>query len=837
MNNNLKVAYILHRFPSLTETFILREMCRIREERVEINIFSLLPPKHTTVHEQATEWLPVTHYGPYLSLKVLKAQLHFLRRSPRRYLRALAKTIWQTYREPVVLLGVLALFPKIIFFARQMEELEIDHIHAHFVWLGGIAAGVVADVLDITFTIHPHAFGLFERNQQNVRIELENASKIVTISNYHRTYIAKLCAGIDSEDIELVHLGVDTDHFRPASKLSNRRSIRILSIGRFIEKKGHGFLIDACKLLAERGLAFQCQIVGGGPLESALQTRIGQHKLQDQVTLLEALEQDQILELYQTTDIFALPCILARSGDRDGMPYVLIEAMACGLPVVTTPLMGILELVHDRETGLLVKERDVSGLANALEQLMIDEDLRLRLGTQARQLTMKEFQIKHTVAKLAAIFRQVSRSAEERFAMKSLPKDKKVIASCEECMKPSAGNRVLMLLENAPYPSDSRVRPEATTLVAAGYQVSVICPGLIGQPWRETVDGVQVYRYLMLVQGNGLLGYLFEYGYALAATFIISWLIFFRPGFDIIHAHNPPDLYVLIAMVYKLFGKRFIFDQHDLAPELYAAHFEGSRRWVYHLLVWFETLSCRLADHVIVANQSHKRLNVERGSISEKRITIVRNGPDLNILRSEQPEPGLCQAEKTILCYVGVISTHDGVDCLLRALQRLVIDLNRSDFFCVLVGAGSAWLKMKSLSEQLRLTDQILFTGWVGPSEVARYISAADICVAPEPSNSYNDRTTVIKIAEYMALGKPIVAFDLPEHRVTAQAAAVYARPNDEFDFASQIAWLMNNPQRRKEMGRIGRQRVETELAWKYQAENLVAVYESLGLRPEGSSA
>ena len=396
-------------------------------------------------------------------------------------------------------------------------------------------------------------------------------------------------------------------------------------------------------------------------------------------------------------------------------------------------------------------------------------------------------------------------------------------------MKRSVGNRVLMLLENCAYPRDDRVRQEARSLATAGYRVSVICPLDPGQPWRETLDGVCVYRFPAPPPPNGFLGYFWEYGYSMAVTFVISLLVFFREGFDVVHAHHPPDTFVFIAAFYKLFGKRFVYDHHDLAPEMYYARFGGrGNRLVYHALVLLEKLSCRLADHVIATNQSYKMVEMQRGHVPEERITIVRNGPDLGRLRPMESDLVLQRMGKTIIGYVGVMGFQDGVDFLLRALQHLVYDLGRTDFFCALVGAGDALPGLRSLTEELSLADYVLFTGWVEHTEVARYLSAMDIGVAPEPSNSYNDRSTVVKIMDYMALGKPIVAFDLPEHRVTAQDAAVYARPNDELAFARQIAALMDDPQRRQRMGKTGRERIETELGWSYQEKHLLEAYEAL---------
>ena len=386
-----------------------------------------------------------------------------------------------------------------------------------------------------------------------------------------------------------------------------------------------------------------------------------------------------------------------------------------------------------------------------------------------------------------------------------------------------------MLLENNPYPQDIRVRQEANALVAAGHQVMVIAPMRSGQPWRQVCQDVHAYRFPAPPDANGFLSYLFEYGYSMVAIFLISVFIFLRHGFDVIHTHNPPDTLVLIAAFYKLFGKRFVYDHHDLAPEMYYARFGGSGNpLVYRVLVWFEKLSCRLADHIITTNQSYRTIEMQRGQAPGERITIVRNGPDLSHLRLVAPDPDMRRLCETTLCYVGDMGFHDGLDCLLRSLQHLAFDLKRGDFFCVLVGDGDAWSDMKSLSEQLGLSEFVSFTGRVAHDEVPRYLSAADICVAPEPSNTYNDRSTVIKMMEYMALGKPIVAFDLPEHRFTAQEAALYATPNDELDFARQIAALMDDPQRCQQMGQLGRARVEMELAWSYQAERLIEAYETL---------
>ncbi|NJP05224.1 MAG: glycosyltransferase family 4 protein [Chloroflexaceae bacterium] len=396
-------------------------------------------------------------------------------------------------------------------------------------------------------------------------------------------------------------------------------------------------------------------------------------------------------------------------------------------------------------------------------------------------------------------------------------------------MQAPVGKRVLMLLENNPYPQDGRVRREANVLVGAGYRVTVIAPAGPKQPWRDIINGVRVYRYPRPPEGEGLIGYLWEYGYSLVAACLLSLFLFFYDDFDIIHAHNPPDTFVLLAAGYKPLGKRFVFDHHDLSPEMYYARFRGEgNKMVYQALLLLEQLTFRLSDHVIATNQSYKAIATQRGGVPESRVTIVRNGPDLNRVRTADPDPALRQKAPIIIGYVGEMGYHDGVDYLLRAIKHLIDDVGRTDFYCVLVGQGDAWPELQELKTELGLDDYVWFPGFVSDAELMSYLSTADICVDPDPSNPFTDRSTMIKMAEFMALGKPIVAFDLTEHRFTAQDAAIYARANDELDFARNIALLMDDPERRAQMARIGKERIQTQLAWQHQEHCLIEAYDKI---------
>jgi glycosyltransferase involved in cell wall biosynthesis len=387
--------------------------------------------------------------------------------------------------------------------------------------------------------------------------------------------------------------------------------------------------------------------------------------------------------------------------------------------------------------------------------------------------------------------------------------------------------RVLMLIENSVYPGDPRVRRQSRALRDAGYRVSVIAPMRRGEAAREVVEGIEVFRFPAPPPGNGFLGYLVEYGYSMAATLVLSARALIRPGFDVIHAANPPDTFFLVAAPFKLLGKKFVYDHHDLAPEMYYARFGGKgSRTVYRVLTLMERLSCKLADHVIATNESYKEIEMTRGGVPESSITIVRNGPELDRYRQGRPDPALREEGKTVITFAGIMGYQDGVDYLVRALRHLKHDLGRSDFICYMVGGrGEARDELKAMVREYGLEEHVRFTGWVSDDDWVRYLCSADVCVAPDPSNPFTDRSTMIKVTEYMAAGKPVVAFDLPEHRRSAGDAALYVRPNDEMEYARAIVQLMDDPERRRTMGEYGQQRVERKLDWRYSAERLVGAY------------
>lgn len=393
-------------------------------------------------------------------------------------------------------------------------------------------------------------------------------------------------------------------------------------------------------------------------------------------------------------------------------------------------------------------------------------------------------------------------------------------------MRPQKPRRVLIIVENLPVPFDRRVWQEATTLQQAGYQVSIICPKGKGyEKGHEVIDNIHIYRHALPIEASGALGYAIEYSWALFWEFVLALRVLMTRGFDVIHACNPPDTIFLIGGLFKLFGKKFIFDHHDINPELYEAKF-GRRDAFYRLLVALERWTFRTANVSIATNESYKRIAVERGGKRPERVFVVRSGPDLRRLKIVPPVPELKRGRQYLVGYVGVMGKQEGIDYLLRAVQHIVRDLKRTDIHFGLVGGGTELEDMKAYARELGVADYVTFTGRVPDEQMLEMLNTADVCVNPDVANEMNDKSTMNKVMEYMALGKPIVQFDLTEGRFSAQEASLYADKNNELDLARKIVRLLDDADLRERMGRFGRNRVENELEWKYEVPKLLAAYD-----------
>ena len=395
----------------------------------------------------------------------------------------------------------------------------------------------------------------------------------------------------------------------------------------------------------------------------------------------------------------------------------------------------------------------------------------------------------------------------------------------------SAGKRILFIVENLPSPFDRRVWQEATTLHQNGYQVFIICPTGKGYEEKyECLEGIHIYRHPLPPEAEGALGYALEYSVALYWEFYLSFKVLFSHGFDAIHACNPPDLIFLVGGFFKFFfHKKFLFDHHDINPELYEAKF-GRRDFFYRLMLLCERLTFKTADRSIATNESYKQIAIERGGMHPDKVTVVRSGPKLDRLKIIEPVLALKKGRKHLVGYVGVMGKQEGIDYLLRALQYIVEHKNRTDVHFGLVGGGTELTSLQAYAKALGIEDYVTFTGRVSDQQMLEMLNTADVCVNPDVANEMNDKSTMNKIMEYMALAKPIVQFDLSEGRFSAQEASLYACRNDTKDLAEKILLLLDDQVKRKAMGDFGRNRIITELEWKYEEPKLLEAYRLLFL-------
>ncbi|MEV0381975.1 glycosyltransferase family 4 protein [Nonomuraea sp. NPDC050643] len=383
------------------------------------------------------------------------------------------------------------------------------------------------------------------------------------------------------------------------------------------------------------------------------------------------------------------------------------------------------------------------------------------------------------------------------------------------------GKRALILVENLSVPMDRRVWQESVTLRDAGWEVHVICPqGARQDTEREAViDGIAIHRYPLRAATGGPLGFLKEYGSALWHTFRLATKV---GPVHVVHGCNPPDLFFLVArwLAFR-WRTRFVFDQHDLVPELYLSRFGRGEDLLYRAVCRMERLTYRAAHVVIATNESYRQVALTRGGKRPEDVFVVRSAPAVERFHRVPPDEPVKRGKPYLLCYLGVMGPQDGVDYALRSLARLP----RDDWHAVFVGGGDTFDAMVALSRELGLADRVEFTGRIPDEDLMRYLSTADVCLSPDPLNPLNDVSTMNKVMEYMAMAKPIVSFELREARVSAGEAAVYAPANDVDEFAKLISYLLDHPEERRRMGEIGQARVGGPLSWDESRKALMAAY------------
>ena len=386
--------------------------------------------------------------------------------------------------------------------------------------------------------------------------------------------------------------------------------------------------------------------------------------------------------------------------------------------------------------------------------------------------------------------------------------------------------KVLIIVENLPVPFDTRVWQEATTLVKNGYTVSVICPKGKGYTSEyELLEGVHIYRHDLPEEGNGFRGYVREYSAALNEEMRLAEKVYEEVGFDVIHGCNPPDNIFLVARKFKSRGVHYIFDHHDICPELFYAKFK-KRGVLYQSQIMLERLTYKNACMAFVTNESYREIAIERGGMSSERVFVLRSGPKLERLKIIPPKHEIKRGRRYMVGYVGVIGQQEGMDYLLDAANHIKNAMKRNDIFFGIVGGGPYLEEIRKRTVNMGLGDMIEFTGRVSDQVLLEYLNTADICVNPDEYNDMNDKSTMNKVLEYMALKKPIVQFDLTEGRYSAGDASLYAKPNDPVDMACKIVELVENEEKRIEMGQLGYERVVNELSWEHTSRALLEGYE-----------
>ncbi len=406
----LRVAYILLRFPHLTETFVAEEIREVQQQGESLQICSLLPPKPGPVHPTSRALMHQVHYAPRLCSPALwLAQVYFLFKHPRRYCKLLWSLMAQPAPRSIWLFKRLLIFWKGVYLTRYLQDSEIQLVHAHFAWLSAAAAMVVSQLLNMPLTVTAHACDIYSPENDLLCLIAGASDRLVTISDYNKRVIVELCPRVAEERVEVIHCGIDLGRFQTTSIPAEDATLRILSIGSLVEKKGHEYLIRACRRLKDRGLDFHCTIVGRGGRRAALEQLIADLGMEDVITLAGARDQAWVYEALRQSHLFALACVVAENGDRDGIPVAMMEALATGVPVVSTRVSGIPELVRHRETGWLVEEEDVEGLAAALIHLAENSELRRRLAVNGRSLVEREFNVRENTRRLAGLFLRVVR--------------------------------------------------------------------------------------------------------------------------------------------------------------------------------------------------------------------------------------------------------------------------------------------------------------------------------------------------------------------------------------------------------------------------------------------
>lgn len=406
----MNIAYIMSRFPSITETFVLYEILEMEKYGYTVHIFPLLKQKTQVVHPEVQGLLPRTRYTPFISMPIIMANVKLFCNSPWKYMRTVFKILRGVGGSANFLFGALGILPKSFYFAREMEKLKIAHVHAHFSTHPVVSALIIKEIASIPYSFTGHGSDIHVR-QRMYDTKVRESSFAVMISNYNKLFLENIFGPDIGTKMKVIHCGIDPDYFIPPEG-SDHDSVHILCVATFRPVKGHRYLIEACRILKERGLDFECHLVGQGRLRGQIEKQVMESSLTDRVIFHGPMARPDLIEMMRSTDMVVLPSVLTPRGTREGIPVTLMEAMALERPIVSSRLSGIPELVEDGVSGLLAPPRDSQALADAIEKLGRDPQLREQLGKAGRQRVIQDFNLKTNTSKLAELIEESIKSSK-----------------------------------------------------------------------------------------------------------------------------------------------------------------------------------------------------------------------------------------------------------------------------------------------------------------------------------------------------------------------------------------------------------------------------------------
>ncbi len=722
-----------------------------------------------------------------------------------------------------------------IFVTRRHHKIKYDLIHVHNVpdflvfaalypkWTG---AKIILDIHDVV----PELFeGKFNSEPDSTYIKILKSlerlsagfSDHVIISNHlwKKRLIERSVSG-DKCSVLVNH--VDPAVFYRRSRTRADGKLILLFPGSFQAHQGLDVAIRALARLKDILPNCELHLYGGGggrDSQKTLEKLASELGLNGRVRFYGMVPLDQIPQVMANADIGVVPKRADTFGN-EAYSTKIMEFMSQGIPVVASRT-AIDTYYFSDETVCFFKSGDHRAMAEALLNLINDPGLRDRLSQNGLDYaTLNSWNLKKAeyLSLVDSLCVEKFRFANSEAGGLEIPLEPRV------SRRPAA---VCIIDENLPVPRDTRVWREACALKEAGYMVSVICPRGPGcERGRETLEGVEIYRHPVF-EARGRPGYLVEYVWALAAEFFLALRIYATTPFQVLQACNPPDIIFLIACFFKLFGVRFVFDQHDPAPELYEAKFQRKGLF-YRLALLAERLSYRAANVVITTNDSGREIALTRGGVPPERVFVVRGSPDLEHFRLPAPKPDLKRGREHLVVYLGIMGFQDGIDLLLESIEYLLMQKGRQDTLFVLIGPGPEQPRLKSAAAARGLREWVKFTGGLYGDDLLAYLATADVAVAPDPCNDLNDKLTMVKILEYQASGLPVVLYDLVEGRRTAEGAALFAKRNDPIDFGEQIAKLLDSEALRRQLGANGRKRIEDGVNWSVDKQVFWKAYETV---------